>query len=70
MLILSSMILSVIGIYFLLEQVNKVIGYIILGQAINLFLLSININNTLLAQSLILTSIVISLSMIALFIKK
>ncbi|QEK38036.1 hypothetical protein FZC35_01445 [Candidatus Cytomitobacter indipagum] len=64
------MILLTFGLYFIRQNNNtSIFGYILIGQAINLFLLYLHKNN-LLEQSFILTSIVIGLGMIALLLKK
>ncbi len=71
MLITGCFLLMTFGVYFIMQQSNiQILGYVLVGQSINLFVLSVNQHNNLLGQSLILTSIVISLGMVALLLKK
>ena len=51
-------------------KLRKVVGYALLGYAVNVFILMCNEPNAPLIQSLILTSIVISMSFTVIMVKK
>ncbi|USO00623.1 MAG: hypothetical protein H6845_02315 [Alphaproteobacteria bacterium] len=63
-------LLMTLGIYLLLDRTSDWFGYIICGQAINLFLIKMNVVTNLLEQSIILTSIVIGLGSAFLLLRK
>ncbi|QEK39017.1 NADH-quinone oxidoreductase subunit K [Candidatus Nesciobacter abundans] len=70
MIILSAFLIVLTGIFMLfMGKIRSVIGVGLIGQGVNLLIISVNKPGNVLVQSIVLTSIVISLGFMAVLLR-